>query len=308
MYLHKENRELFRDAILLASEKMGVSEDIVEKDYYVTLILKKLSLIEYPVVFKGGTSLSKAFHVIDRFSEDIDITFTEHLGEARRKKLKYNVLKKIGDELGLVIRNFDSIESDKNLNHYDFYYDSVVGDRVINAIPPYVKLETSLMSYAFPTEEKELGNYILDALGDEEDELITTYDLGVFPMRVQSLNRTLIDKIFAVCDYYMQGRAHRNARHLYDVYKLAEHVEIDDDFLKLVKEVREHRIGMGSEIAPSAALNVDILELARKISDKDFYKEDYRETTLKLISDSLEYEMLKRNYLKLVEKIFEKCK
>ena len=42
------------------------SEDIVEKDYYVTLILKKLSTIEYPVVFKGGTSLSKAFHVIDR--------------------------------------------------------------------------------------------------------------------------------------------------------------------------------------------------------------------------------------------------
>ena len=60
MYLHKENRELFRDAILLASEKMGVSEDIVEKDYYVTLILKKLSLIEYPVVFKGSTSLKVA--------------------------------------------------------------------------------------------------------------------------------------------------------------------------------------------------------------------------------------------------------
>lgn len=91
MYLHKENRELFRDAILLASQKLEVSEDIVEKDYYVTLILKKLSTIEYPVVFKGGTSLSKAFHVIDRFSEDIDITFTEHLGEARRKKLKYNI-------------------------------------------------------------------------------------------------------------------------------------------------------------------------------------------------------------------------
>lgn len=151
MYLHKENRELFRDAILLASQKLEVSEDIIEKDYYVTLILKKLSSIEYPVVFKGGTSLSKAFQIIDRFSEDIDITFTEHLGEARRKKLKYNILKPIADELGLVIGNFDSVESDKNLNHYDFYYDSVVGDRVSNAIPPYVKLETSLMSYAFPT-------------------------------------------------------------------------------------------------------------------------------------------------------------
>ena len=44
MYLHKENKELFRDAVLLASQKLEVSEDIVEKDYYVTMILKKLYL------------------------------------------------------------------------------------------------------------------------------------------------------------------------------------------------------------------------------------------------------------------------
>lgn len=305
MYLHKENRELFRDVILLTSQKLEVSEDIVEKDYYVTLILKKLSSIdEYTVVFKGGTSLSKAFQVIDRFSEDIDITFTERLGEARRKKLKYNILKSIADELGLVIRNFDSIESDKNLNHYDFYYESVVGDRVINAISPYVKLETSLMSYAFPTEERALGNYILDALELEERELITTYDLGTFPMCVQSLSRTLIDKIFAVCDYYLLGKARRNARHLYDIYKLTEYVEINTDFLKLVKEVRAHRIDMGSEVAPSAPLDINILELVQKICDEDFYKEDYRETTLKLVSDSLEYEIVKKHYRKLTERVF----
>ena len=189
--MHKENRELFRDAILLASQKLEVGEDIVEKDYYVTLILKKLCAIKYPVVFKGGTSLSKAFQAIDRFSEDIDITFTEHLGEARRKKLKYNILKPIADELGLVIRNFDFIESDKNLNHYDFYYESVVGDRVINPIQPYVKLETSLMSYAFPTEERKLGNYILDALGKEEDELILEYEV------LKRHYKELVEKIFA---------------------------------------------------------------------------------------------------------------
>ena len=218
--------------------------------------------------------------------------------------MKYNILKPIADELGLMIRNFDFIESDKNLNHYDFYYESVVGDRVINPIPPYVKLETSLMSYAFPTEERELGNYILDALGTEEDEFIATYDLGTFPMRVQSLNRTLIDKVFAVCDYYLLDKPHRNARHLYDIYKLTKHVEMDSDFLELVKEVRAHRITMGSEIAPSAPMDVNIVELVQKICDEDFYKEDYRETTLKLISESLEYEMLKRRYKELVEKIF----
>lgn len=305
MYLHKENKELFRDVILLTSQKLEVSEDIVEKDYYVTLILKKLSQIEYPIVFKGGASLSKAFNVIERFSEDIDITFSEHLGEARRKKLKYKILKPIADELGLVIRNFDSVESDKNLNHYDFYYEPVTGDQVINAIPPYVKLETSLMSYAFPTEERKLGNYILEALGADEKELFSAYDLQPFPMRVQSLNRTLIDKIFALCDYYLQGKAHRNARHLYDIYKLTHYVEVDEAFLNLVKEVRFHRIEMGREIAPAAPLDVNILELVQRICDEDFYKEDYEETTLKLISDFLEYEVVKNHYKELARKIFE---
>lgn len=304
MYLHKENRELFRDVILLVSERSEVSEDIVEKDYYVTMILKKLSEIDYPVVFKVGTSLSKAFHVIDRFSEDIDITFTEHLGEARRKKLKYNILKPIADELSLDIRNFNMIESDKNLNHYDFYYESVVNDRIANAIPPYVKLETSLMSYAFPTEERELSNYILDVLGTAEEELMRTCDLTPFSMRVQSLNRTLIDKIFAVCDYYMQGKNHRNARHLYDIYKLSEQIEIDDRFLELVSEVRNHRIGLGPQIAPAAPLDVDILSLAEALCDQDFYKDDYEETTVKLISDSLSYDVVKNRYRMLAERIF----
>ena len=304
MYLHKDNKELFRDAIMLTSQKLEVSEDIVEKDYYVTMILRKLSGIKYPVVFKGGTSLSKAFGVIDRFSEDIDITFTEHLGEARRKKLKYQILKPIADELGLEIRNFNLIESDKNLNHYDLYYESVVGNRVINSIPPYVKLETSLMSYAFPTEEKVLSNYILQAFGNSQKEFMTTYDLNPFLMRVQSLNRTLIDKIFAVCDYYMKGKANRNARHLYDIYKLSQHLVIGDDFLRLVAEVRNHRKEMGTHIAPSAPEEVNILGLVQKICDEDFYKNDYRETTIKLISDDLPYEVAKGQFQKITEEIF----
>ena len=304
MYLHKENRDLFRDAILLTSERLNVSEDIVEKDYYVTLILQKLAIIDYPVVFKGGTSLSKAYKLIDRFSEDIDITFTEHLGEARRKKLKYNILKPIADELELEIKNFDLIQSDRDLNHYDFYYESVVGDRVSNPIPVYVKLETALKSYAFPTEEQLIGNYLLDALATEEPELIQEYGLAEFPMRVQALERTLLDKIFAVCDYFLQDKPRRNARHLYDIYKLASRVEINDSFMKLAEEVREHRITLGIEVAPAAPREVDILKLADKICKEDFYKEDYRDTTIKLISDNLDYEKVRDFYLELVSKIF----
>lgn len=117
--MHKDDRELFKDLITFVSRKTNVREDIVEKGYYVTIILQELSKVDYPVVFKGGTSLSKAYGVIDRFSEDVDITFTEHLGEARRKKLKYKILKPISENIGLSIINWDTIESDKDLNHYN---------------------------------------------------------------------------------------------------------------------------------------------------------------------------------------------
>lgn len=296
--------ELFRDVIMLASERLGISEVIVEKDYYATLILKKLATTDYPIVFKGGTSLSKAYRIIDRFSEDIDITFAEHLGEAKRKKLKYNIIKPIADELGLMIQNLSSVESDKNLNHYDFCYTSVVGSSMHETIAPYVRIETSLMSYAFPTEERNIGNYLLDALGDEEIELIRKYDLGIFPMKVQSLARTLADKIFAVCDYYMLDKPHRNARHLYDIHKLASYVEIDNDFIELVENVRNHRIDMGADIAPCAPMDVDILSLVYKICDEDFYKEDYERTTVRLISDAVTYDDIKKVYKKLARKIF----
>lgn len=91
MYLH-EDRETFRDLILQVADKNGRTPIVVEKDYYVTLILRLLAEKLEQCVFKGGTSLSKGFHVIDRFSEDIDITFDEHIGESRRKKLKNETL------------------------------------------------------------------------------------------------------------------------------------------------------------------------------------------------------------------------
>ena len=61
------------------AEKLGLVVPIVEKDYYVTMILKELSEKCPTCVFKGGTSLSKCHHVIDRFSEDIDISFSDKL-------------------------------------------------------------------------------------------------------------------------------------------------------------------------------------------------------------------------------------
>lgn len=306
MYLHKENKELFRDIISIVSERKNVTTDIVEKDYYVTMILYLLSQKEIEVIFKGGTSLSKAYGVIDRFSEDIDITFKEHLGESRRKKLKYNILKPIAEDLEIEIKNWKDIESDKNYNHYDFYYNSVSDNSNFSGMSPFVKLETALMSYSFPTERRQISNYIYDTLKNEEPELIKKYNLIPFEMSVQCINRTLADKIFAVCDYYLQGKAQRNSRHLYDIFKLLNYVEIDEEFVELMMKVREHRKTVGEKIAPAANENVDILQLAREIYDSRFYENDYHNTTENIISDEIDYSIVIERYIQVVKELFEK--
>lgn len=304
MYLHKEDRELLHDIIVMVSEKSGIEENIIEKDYYVTLLLKELARRNSNVVFKGGTSLSKAYHVIDRFSEDIDITFDEHMGESRRKKIKYELLKSISDEVGLPIDNWDGIESDKDYNHYDFLYDAMSSAEE-NILRPYVKLETALMSYAYPTQEKEIASLIYDYLKESDPEIISEYSLEPFRMKVQALTRTFVDKLFAVCDYYMNGKATRNSRHLYDIYKLYPHIAIDEKLRKLVGDVREHRANMDVKIAPSARYEVDITQKVREIVESGFYVKDYEDSTKKLIGDNVGYEEVIKCYSNVMQQLFD---
>ena len=110
MYLLND-RELFHEVIISTSESLGIVVPIVEKDYYVTMLLKKLSELCPECVFKGGTSLSKCHHVIDRFSEDIDITFSDILTQGMRKKLKNNVISGISDELKMPISDWENARS-----------------------------------------------------------------------------------------------------------------------------------------------------------------------------------------------------
>lgn len=69
MKLH-DNKELFQEAILATSQKMGIPEIYIEKDYWVTFVLYQIfhSDMAKEVVFKGGTALSKCHKLIERFS------------------------------------------------------------------------------------------------------------------------------------------------------------------------------------------------------------------------------------------------
>lgn len=287
MYLHRD-RETFKDMVEQAADSSGRTPAVVEKDYYVTLILKLFSEQLAECVFKGGTSLSKGFHVIDRFSEDIDITFKEHIGESRRKKLKNVVLKGISEELGMPIANWEETQSDRDYNAYLFSYESAFGlqdDR----LPQYVKLETALGSYSFPTQTVEIRNYIGDYLeGRGRVDLAERFSLGRFSMNLQSLERTYIDKVFALCDYYLQGKSKRYSRHLYDIYKLTPLIEFNDGFAALIQEVREHRSKM--RICPSADETVDVPSVILEFCDNSFYREDYQAITDYFAKDTVSYD------------------
>lgn len=287
MYLHRD-KETFKDLIEQTSDSIGKTSAIVEKDYYVTLILQLLSKQLPQCVFKGGTSLSKGFHVIDRFSEDIDITFKEHIGESRRKKLKNVVLMGISEELGMPIVNWKEIQSDRDYNAYLFSYESVFSlqdDR----LPQYVKLETALGSYSFPTQTVEINNYIGDYLeGRGRADLAEQFSLSRFAMYLQSLERTYIDKVFALCDYYLQKKSKRYSRHLYDIYKLTPLIEFNDEFVVLVQEVREHRSQI--KTCPSAESTIDVSAVIREFCDNSFYREDYQAITNYFAADAVSYD------------------
>lgn len=253
MYLHKD-REMFKDMVEQTAEQSGRTPIVVEKDYYVTLILKLLSEQLDLCVFKGGTSLSKGYHVINRFSEDIDITFKEHIGESRRKKLKNVVLKGISEELEMPIANWNETQSDRD----------------------YLEKRNRI-------------------------DLAKQFSLDRFSMNLQSLERTYIDKIFALCDYYMQGKSKRYSRHLYDVYKLTPLIDFDNKFVSLVKEVREHRAQM--TVCPSAKEGVDVSAIITEFCDNSFYEEDYQSITSYFTEDFVSYEDTIKNMRKIIQDI-----
>jgi predicted nucleotidyltransferase component of viral defense system len=91
LHLYKEE---FNDLAVLTADFVHIPVSAVHRDYYIVMILQQLEMSEYAdlCVFKGGTSLSKCYPgTINRFSEDIDLTFIpqEQLGDKHYdRKLK----------------------------------------------------------------------------------------------------------------------------------------------------------------------------------------------------------------------------
>lgn len=286
VYLRK-NKNRFKEAIDLAVYYTGLAPEVIEKDYYITLILRKLAEQLPFIVFKGGTSLSKCHRVIERFSEDVDLCVDTNLSQGQKKNVK-QVIVKISEDLGMTVSNLEQTRSRRDYNRYVIEYTSVLTDYE-SVIKPAVLLEMSYTTLAFPTNVLQVNNYVGEMLQLEAPDLLDEYSLDPFEMKVQDIQRTLIDKIFAICDYYMQEKTGHHSRHIYDIYKLLPLIKIDSSFFELVKEVRNQR--KESIICVSAQDGIDITRLLNEIIDKNVYREDYQNLTEKLLLEKVSYEV-----------------
>ena len=79
---------------------------------------------------------------------------------------------------------------------------------------------------------------------------------------------------------------------------------IDEQFRVLLTEVRKQRADMDIKIAPSAREDVDILKIAEKIIQTQFYSRDYEHSTMKLIHDTVSYEDVISCYWDMMQKLF----
>ncbi len=246
-----------RDAFLAVSRRLGAPEQNIEKDFWVCWALDALFNRLPPgsprLLFKGGTSLSKAFGLIFRFSEDIDITvFRDDLGEAagvdvlealsnKKRRAKLNAIRKacqsyIAGPLQMQLTGIFNesltrahipvegphIELDQNdpdRQSLLIWYPSVIAP-VGGYVRPAVKIESGAKSALDPHHIVSVRPYV----GEETPGL----DLTVGNITAVDAERSFWDKIVILHGLrrwfdrrqVLRGGGQRVSRHYYDVHRI----------------------------------------------------------------------------------------
>lgn len=220
----------FQNLISIVAQEKHLPESAIERDYYIVLLLKNLAESEYAdkCVFKGGTSLSKCYpNSIERFSEDIDLTF---LGMEETDKTCDKYIKKIETAItvGASTEKILPERSNRSKSMYVWY-----GDRTKN-----VKLEIGSSIRPDPYSKKKLKTYIhefLEAHNGADD--IERYGLTEIELNVLNIERTFIDKLMSVKRHAICGTIVKKVRHIYDITRLFSMPEIQE-FLNNKKELK----------------------------------------------------------------------
>ena len=301
--LSEKDRKLIIDQVSSATGLLPVA---IEKDLWVMIALRAIFSTELKdhMVFKGGTSLSKAWNIIERFSEDIDLavdrSFFEFRGDLSRSQIKnlrkasckyvnekfgkllYDALLEQGvKEFEIKVTEFE--ESDTDPLAIELRYNSLVEKQ--EYLHPRILIEISSRSLIEPFELRELKSLISTVYPDQK--FIDT------PIEIPTVlpSRTLLEKMFLLHEEFQKPqdrkiRSARMTRHLYDISRLMETPYLDQALKDkdLYSTIVQHRSKL------------------TKISWVDYSKHDYR--TLKFIPPEDVLEEYKKDYSAMEESMF----
>ncbi|MDV3832613.1 hypothetical protein CMU13_04600 [Elizabethkingia anophelis] len=252
------------EKIILFTEtaaQKGMMPFAVEKDWWVVRTLEiifKTSAAEH-LVFKGGTSLSKSWDLIHRFSEDIDLAIDRNflgfegvLSKNKRTQLRkaankytsehfYLELQEKFIEHGFKDLRFNLVEakdSDQDPRIIEIYYPNVI--QSLGYVQPRIQVEIGCRSLIEPYSLRSVVSFV--------DDLYADNNFSVLPIEIPSVNpeRTFLEKLFLLHEEFHKPlekiRVDRLSRHLYDVYQLSK-----TEFLQaienseLYKTIVDHR-------------------------------------------------------------------
>lgn len=231
------SKELLEELILNINNRTGIRNDILEKDYYVCLVLKDLSKKQdkLQAYFKGGTAIYKILDHMNRFSEDIDLTVKVNDNESNnsnRMRLKNSA---IGYKIqGLELDKEETIDKKGSITSF-YKYDSLFS---MNELFKSEKIQIESTSF---TVSEPISTYTIEpliykyALDNEKKILKEEYDISEFNIEIIKLERIFVDKIFAAEFYFERNMYEDVSKHLYDISIMIK----NDDIKKMLKNKQE---------------------------------------------------------------------
>lgn len=255
MLFHLKEKD-FKKFIEDMSIKTNIAVDIIEKDYYVCLVLKELAKKQdyLKAYFKGGTAVYKILDTMNRFSEDIDLTvkvLSEESNTRNKKRLKESAL---GYEIeGLELIKEECIDNKGSVTGV-YQYTSVYED---SEIPLQragkIQIESTSFTVSEPTEKYYIEPLIYKLANDKEKKILEEqFDITKIEIEIIKLERMFVDKIFAAEFYYMRKMYMDTAKHLYDISilfsndRIQKLLENKEELSKLIKYKRqEEKVRIG---------------------------------------------------------------
>jgi predicted nucleotidyltransferase component of viral defense system len=230
MNLHTNTAD-FTALITFTAKHFNLIPAFVEKDYWITLALNRLSHSKNVAnaVFKGGTSLSKGYRIINRFSEDIDIAMiNENLSSNAMKTKIRNIEKEITTGLTEIVE--DGVTSKGSMFRKSiFEYPTLLG-KVDSIIPNRMIVEINSFANPYPNIKQKITSFITEYLvANNQTKVVEEYGLQPFMLNILDKRRTMIEKLVSLFRFSFSESPRRalsaKIRHFYDLYYLAKDKE-----------------------------------------------------------------------------------